>query len=135
MRRPEKVAELLREEIAQIVGYEIDDPRVASVTVTDVRMSKNLRDARVFVVIAGTEAETAAALEGLRHASTYVRRQLGLTLGLRRTPQVHFVRDTVEERANRVDELLRGIGQADNADESQVEKASELRESRESLSA
>ncbi len=107
MRRPEKVAELVREEIVEIVGYELEDPRVAGVTVTDVRMSENMREARVFVTLgATTEAEARAALKALEHAAPYVRRQLALKLNLRRTPFVHFIRDTVEERATRVDALL-----------------------------
>lgn len=109
MRRPERVAELLQEEIAQIVGYELEDPRLVGVTVTEVRVSENLRDARVYVMIAGSESEHRAALEALRHASTYVRKQLGLSLGLRHTPELHFVRDTVEERGARVDQLLEQI--------------------------
>ena len=106
MRRPEKVAELVREEIAEIVGYELEDPRLAVVTVTDVRMSENMREARVFVMLGGTEAEAAAAQRALAHAAPYVRRQLALKLNLRRTPFVHFIRDTIEEQAARVDELL-----------------------------
>jgi ribosome-binding factor A len=109
MRRPERVAELLQEEIAQIVGYELEDPRLLGVTVTEVRVSDNLRDARVFVMVAGDEAEHKAALEALRRAATYVRKQLGLSLGLRHTPDLHFVRDTVEERGARVDQLLEQI--------------------------
>lgn len=106
MRRPERVADMLREEVAQIVGYELDDPRVTMVTVTDVRVSDNLRDARVFVTVMGTEDEANAALAALRHAAPYVRRQLGASLGLRHTPEIHFVRDTVEEKGARVDQLL-----------------------------
>ncbi|HEY0078059.1 MAG TPA: 30S ribosome-binding factor RbfA [Pyrinomonadaceae bacterium] len=110
MRRPEKVAELVREEIIQIVGYELDDPRVASVTVTEVRMSDNLRDARVYVTVLGTEEEKKAALVALKKAAPYVRRQLGTALSLRHTPEIHFMRDTVEESATRVAELLAEIG-------------------------
>ena len=111
MRRPEKLAELVREEVTQIVGYELDDPRVASVSVTDVRMSENMRDARVYVTAEGTEAERAAALLALRNAAPYVRRQLGMALNLRYTPEIHFVRDTVEESASRVEELLTKLEQ------------------------
>jgi ribosome-binding factor A len=109
MRRPEKVAEQVREEIAQIVGYELDDPRVAMVTVTDVRMSENLREARIFVTVAGTDDEALTALKALRKAAPYVRRQLAFNLSLRHAPDIHFIRDTVEEKAARVDELLREI--------------------------
>ncbi len=106
MRRPEKVAELVREEIAQIVGYELEDPRVAMVTVTDVRMSENLREARVYVTVSGTDREAATALRALEHAAPYVRRQVALELNLKRAPEIHFMRDTVEEKATRVDALL-----------------------------
>ncbi|HEY0082163.1 MAG TPA: 30S ribosome-binding factor RbfA [Pyrinomonadaceae bacterium] len=109
MRRPEKVAEHVREEIAQIVGYELDDPRVAIATVTDVRMSDNLREARVFVTVSGTDDEATTALKALRKAAPYVRRQLAINLNLRHAPEIHFIRDTVEEKAARVDELLRGL--------------------------
>jgi ribosome-binding factor A len=97
---------MLQEEIAQIVGYELDDPRLDGVTVTDVRVADNLRDARVFVTVAGDEAEHRAALLALRHAAPYVRKQVGLALNLKHTPELHFVRDTVEEQGARVDELL-----------------------------
>lgn len=109
MRRPEKVAELLREEIAQIVGYELEDPRLETVTVTDVRVSDNLRDARVYVMVEGDEAKHKEALAALRHAATYVRKQLILALELRNAPELHFVRDTVEERGARVDLLLEEV--------------------------
>jgi ribosome-binding factor A len=106
MRRPERVADILREEISQIVGYELKDPRVTAVTVTDVRVSQNLRAARVFVTIAGDEEEHRLALKALRHAAPFVRKQLGLSLNLPRTPEIYFVRDLVEEQGERVDKLL-----------------------------
>jgi ribosome-binding factor A len=109
MRRPERVAEQLREEISQIVGFELSDPRLETVTVTDVRISQDLRDASVYVTVEGDEAEHEAALSALRHAAPYVRRQTGLSLNLRHAPVLHFIRDTVEEQAKRVDELLEGL--------------------------
>ena len=109
MRRPERVADILRDEISQIVGYELEDPRLTMVTVTDVRLSDNRRDAQVFVTVAGNEEEHRLALTALRHAAPYVRKQLSLSLNLPRTPEIHFVRDTVEERAEHVDRLLQEL--------------------------
>jgi len=106
MHRTERVADTLREEIAQIVGYELEDPRLTMVTVTDVRISADMRDARVYVTVAGDEKEHKDALRALRHAAPYVRKQLGLSLNLPRTPELHFVRDKVEEEGERVDLLL-----------------------------
>ena len=109
MRRAERTADTLKEEIAQIVGYELEDPRLTTVTVTDVRLSSDKRAARVYVTIAGDEQEHEAALAALRHAAPYVRKQLGLSLNLPRTPDIHFVRDRVEEEGERVDQLLQEI--------------------------
>jgi len=106
MHRTERVADTLREEISQIVGYELEDPRLNAVTVTDVRLSDNLKTARVYVTIAGDEREHRLAITALRHAAPYVRKQLGLSLNLPRTPEIHFVRDRVEESGERVDQLL-----------------------------
>ena len=106
MHRPERIAETLREEIVQIVGYELEDPRLALVTVTEVRVADDLRDASVYVTVEGDEEEHDVALRALRHAAPYVRKQLGFALNLRHTPALHFVRDTVEEKAGRVDGLL-----------------------------
>jgi ribosome-binding factor A len=106
MRRTERVADTLREEISQIVGYELEDPRLTMVTVTDVRLSGNLREAKVYVTVAGTEKEHVEALNALRHAAPFVRKQLGLSLNLPRVPEIHFLRDRVEEKGERVDQLL-----------------------------
>ena len=111
MRRPERVADLLREEISQMVGYELEDPRLTTVTVTDVRLSDNLRAARVYVTVAGGEEEHKLTLAALRHATPYIRKQLGLTLNLNHTPELHFLRDRVEEEGERVDKLLAVIEQ------------------------
>jgi len=109
MRRTERFTDTLREEIAQIVGYELEDPRLTTVTVTDVRLSSDKRAARVYVTVAGDEDEHKSALSALKHAAPYVRKQLGLSLNLPRTPELNFVRDRVEEDGERVDQLLEEI--------------------------
>jgi len=106
MRRPERLAESLKEEISEVVGFELDDPTLEMVTVTDVTVAPDLRDAKVYVLIRGSEAEIERALSSLRRASAYVRQQVATNLDLRFAPHVHFVRDTAEENATRVGELL-----------------------------
>ena len=110
MHRAERMADTLREEITEIVGYELEDPRLQSVTVTDVRVAENLRNASVFVVVEGSEKEIEAALVTLNRAASFVRQQVALSLNLRYAPLLHFARDTVEENAARVEETLRDIG-------------------------
>jgi len=109
MHRSERVADVLREEISQIVGYELEDPRLTTVNVTEVRVSDNLKTARVYVTVSGDETAHRMALSALRHAAPYVRKQLGLSLNLPHIPEIHFVRDRVEEEGERVDRLLLDI--------------------------
>jgi len=111
VRRPERLAEVLREAITEIVGYELDDPRLLTVTVTEVRVSDNLRDAKVYVTVQGDEKEVKEALKALQHAATFVRQQVALSLDLRHAPHLNFVRDTVEENASRVEEVIQGLTQ------------------------
>lgn len=109
MRRPERLAEGLKVEISEVVGFELDDPRLLAVTVTDVTVADDLRDAKVYVLIRGSEDEIEAALRALRHASTFVRQQVAMNLDLRHAPHLHFVRDTAEENASRVSEILEDL--------------------------
>jgi ribosome-binding factor A len=109
MRRPERLGEALKIEISEVVGFELDDPRLEMVTVTDVEVTSDLRDAKVYVLIRGDKDEIEKALKTLRHAATYVRQQVALNLDLRHAPHVHFVRDTAEENASRVTEILEGL--------------------------
>lgn len=109
MRRPERLAEVLRAEVTEIVGYELEDPRLLSVTVTEVTVSDNLRNAKVFVVVKGEENEIREAMKALQNAATFVRQQVALNLDLRHTPQIHFVRDTVEENAVKIEEILEDL--------------------------
>lgn len=109
MRRPERMAETLREEIAEIVGYELEDPRLISVTVTDVRVSDDLRDASVFVLVEGEEKDKDRAMAALNKASNFVRRQVALNLDLHHAPHLHFARDMVEENAARIESILEDL--------------------------
>jgi ribosome-binding factor A len=109
MRRAARLAESLKEEIAEVVGFELEDPRVESATVTDVHVSDDLRDAKVYVLVDGSEDEVKAALRALQHAAVFVRQQVAMNLSLRFAPHLHFVRDTAEENASRVGEILQDL--------------------------
>ena len=106
MRRPERFAVALKEEISEVVGFELDDPRLGSVTVTDVVVASDLRDANVFVLVRASEDEVEKALKTLNHASAFVRQQVAMNLELRHVPHIHFMRDTAEENASRVSDIL-----------------------------
>lgn len=123
MRRPERLAEALKVEIAEVVGFEMDDPRLEAVTVTDVEVSPDLRDAKVYVLVRGDESEVSEALRSLKNAATFVRQQVAMNLDLRFAPHVHFVRDSAEENAARVGELLQDLTNRGEFSEKESEDA------------
>jgi len=105
-RRPERLAEQIKEEVSLIIAGEVEDPRVGFVTVTDAKLTPDLRYAKIYVSVMGTEAEVKESLAALKHAAGFIRTQLGAVLRMRRTPELHFVHDETIETAARIEELL-----------------------------
>ena len=108
--RPERVAQLMRREIAEIVQRKLNDPRItAMISVTDVEVAHDLSSAKVFVGVMPEGPERDKTLEALKSAAGFVRHELAPRLGLREVPQIRFVLDTSMERGARVEDLLRRI--------------------------
>jgi len=106
-RRTARVSETVREEISEILGFEMDDPRLASVVVTDVQVSPDGRHATVRIGIRGDQREQRKALEALDRASGFLRRELASRLSLRHVPELHFDFDRAPESESRIDLLLK----------------------------
>ncbi len=105
-RRSLRVSEAVREELAEIIGFEMSDPRVGLVDVIEVHLSPDSRHAHVKVGLSGDEQAREAALEALSHARNYLRHQIAVRLSLRRVPELHFEPDGAESSA-RIDLLLK----------------------------
>jgi len=106
--RPERVAEEIRHEVSLMLAGELKDPRLAvPLTVTEVRLTPDMRTVRVYVQLDAENEEKAAALEGMKAAAGYVRHELIERLRLRRAPEVIFVLDDSEQYGNRIEDLLR----------------------------
>ena len=88
--RSQRVSEALREELSELIGYEMSDPRVETVDVLDVQVSPDLRIARVMIVMEGDEEEKKLATQALVGAKQFLRRQLAVRLRLHRTPDLQF---------------------------------------------
>jgi len=88
--RNQRVAESLREELEELIGYELADPCVGSATVTEVLVSPDFRQAHVLLLLTGTPEEQTATLAVLDHAKQFLRHQLTQRLQLFRTPELHF---------------------------------------------
>jgi ribosome-binding factor A len=105
-RRVGRVEEQLRMELSEIID-EIEDPRVGLTTVTAVKLSPDMRHARVFVSVLGDEAQRKKTMQGLNSAAHFARRSLSQRLThLRRIPELTFAYDESIETGNRIDELL-----------------------------
>jgi ribosome-binding factor A len=106
--RTEKVQKLAK----QVLGEEIQnlkDPRIGFATVTTVRMTPDLRRARVFISVLGTPGEVAATMAGLESARTHLRFELGRQIRMRYLPELIFELDTGAQEAARLEELLHKI--------------------------
>jgi ribosome-binding factor A len=100
-----RVSEAVKEELGELIGFEMDDPRLASVNVTHAEVSPDVRHAHIKVSIGeGDEKKTLAALD---HAKSYLKHELAARLNLRRVPDLHFSSDTHPEAESRIDFLLR----------------------------
>jgi len=114
-RRPEQVAETLRQVITDALAREVRDPRVGFVTVTSVQVTNELSHARVLVSVAGEEADKERALEGLRSAAGFLRSRAARALTTRTVPELHFELDKGLEHAARINQLLDAIRQEGQA--------------------
>lgn len=112
-RRPERINSAIHEAIAEILLREVKDPRVHNVTLTAVTVGPDLKLAKVYFTTFRPE-DREPALEGLRSASGYIKRQVAAYLRLRHTPELRFQFDETLEKANRLESLLRQVEQKES---------------------
>jgi ribosome-binding factor A len=109
-RRPDRVGEAVREEVAAFIARDAKDPRITGlVTVTAVEMTRDLRHASVFVSIMGSDEQRAATLEGLASTAAHLRSRVGRALRLQFAPEIVFKFDESVARAARIEHLLAGL--------------------------
>ncbi len=119
-KRSEKVADLIRKEISQMLLRSIKDPRIGFVTITRVNVSEDCRFAKIYFSVAGTLEERERSIKGLESAKGYVRRELGRRIQLRYTPDIVFQFDPSIEYAIHMEELIQSIhpkGEANGEEE------------------
>ncbi|HBY59082.1 MAG TPA: 30S ribosome-binding factor RbfA [Solibacterales bacterium] len=117
-RRAKRVSEALREELSELIGYEMTDPRVGGVDVTEVHIAPDMRVASVRVSLPAAEDERRGALEALEHAKGFLRREVGRRLQLFRVPDFRFEADAeLAGSHDRVQQLLKRIRKGRPKDE------------------
>ena len=116
MTDPAKVrrhAERVRELVASVVRTQIKDPRLGMITITDARITADLREATVFYTVLGDAAAQSGTAAALESAKGLLRSTVGKALGLRHSPSLTFVHDDVSEQVKHIDELLASARDAD----------------------
>ncbi|MBX7268420.1 30S ribosome-binding factor RbfA [Micromonospora sp. Llam7] len=116
MTDPAKVrrhAERVRELVASVVRSQIKDPRLGMITITDARITADLRDATVFYTVLGDAAAQAGTAAALDSAKGLLRSTVGKALGLRHSPTLTFVLDDVQDQVKHIDDLLAAARNAD----------------------
>jgi len=113
-RRTARVADLIKQEVSQIIQLEMKDPRIGFVTVTTVEVSVDLRHARVFFSVLGSHDNKDSSLAGLESAKGYIRTQLGRRIKLRHIPELLFRYDDSFDYAQRISNAMRDITYTDD---------------------
>lgn len=118
--RIEKLQELIKQEMSKMLLTDLKDPRIGFVTVTDVEMTGDLREAKIYVSIMGGAEQVANSLEGLNSALGFIRREIGQRIRLRFTPEISFALDTSLDYGDHIQKLLLQVeGDRDYADNTQ----------------
>lgn len=116
-KRSERVSELMLREVSDIIQRRLKDPRIGFCTVTRVILSEDLRHAKIFVSVMGSDEEEQTTLEALDQARGFIRREIGKRIRLRYTPEILFRADHSLEHLDRIGRLLKQISEEETNEE------------------
>lgn len=113
--RQRRLADRIQEIVAQMLEFKIKDPRLGFITVTDVRVTPDLREASIFYTVYGDAEDQASTAAALASATGVIRSEVGKQTGIKFTPSIEFILDALPENARHVEELLERAAAADAA--------------------
>lgn len=119
--RANRVGEQMKKELGDIISRKIKDPRIGFVTVTDVEVTGDLQQAKVFISVLGDEEQRENTLKGLAKAKGFIRTEIGQRIRLRKTPEIIFEFDESVDYGNHIETLLHQL----HTDEEPMEKKKE----------
>jgi ribosome-binding factor A len=111
--RTRRLAERISKLVAELLERRIKDPRLGFVTVTEVRLTGDWREAKIYYTVFGTPEEQAETADALVSATGIIRSEVGRVIGLRHTPSIEFVSDALPDSARRIDDAIAAARQAD----------------------
>lgn len=115
-KRAVRVGDQILKEIASLLVEKIEDPRVQGVTMTGIRLSNNLRQAKVFFSVIGDKKRVDKAQAGLDSAKSYIKKEIGQRMSLRYLPEIAFLHDNSLERGSHMDALFEELRKAEERD-------------------
>lgn len=115
--RVRKLQEFIKQEFSQMLMRGLKDPRIGFVTVTEVEVTGDLRQATIYVSLFGNDEAKKESLQALRHASGHIRSELGKTLHLRHTPEIFFKQDTSLDYSMHIESILNTIKKDEKKEE------------------
>lgn len=107
--RPEKIGEQIHKEVTRMLMFNIKDPRLSQVTITGVKVSRDIGSARIYFTVSDEANDRKDAERGLKSASAYIRRELGQVMRLRFIPEIRFQYDESIGYGRKIDSLLRQV--------------------------
>ncbi len=116
-KRSEKVADLIRREVSEMLFRTVKDPRIGFITITKVYVTEDCRLAKVYFSVTGSIEERERSKRGLESAKGYIRKELGRRIRLRYTPEIIFLFDPAIEYAIHIEEILQNIHREGDKDE------------------
>lgn len=118
--RVRKLQEFIKQEVSQMLMRGMKDPRIGFTTVTDVEVTGDLRQAKIYVSLFGSDKEKADTLQALKHARGHVRSELGKILNLRHVPEIDFDKDTSLDYSMHIESLINEIHQGSTSTEKET---------------
>jgi len=109
IQRAQRVAETIHKEISSLLIKGLKDPRIGFVTITSVDVTSDLRQARIYYTLMGSQDGRKETQEGLNSCSSYIRQQLGRQLRLRFIPEIHFEYDSSFDYGQNIEKLLKEV--------------------------
>jgi ribosome-binding factor A len=117
--RANRVGEQMKKELSDIISRKIKDPRIGFVTVTDVQVTGDLQQAKVYISVLGDEEQRENTLKGLAKATGFIRTEIGSRIRLRKTPEIIFEFDESVDYGNRIESLLHQLNKEDKPTENE----------------
>lgn len=108
-KRSERVKEQMLKVVNDVIKHEVKDPRIGFVTITRIELTENLRFAKIYVSVMGSEDEQAKSFKGIKSAAPFIRSRIGKNMRIKKLPELSFILDHGQEDSDRINRLMHQI--------------------------